>query len=75
MTNIVPCMGGFCSKRDGCVHYHSTADMNPSERLCGQGKDEPETAKALGFTPMAIEKRVVRIDTNARGKARPEAKP
>lgn len=39
-----PCMGGFCSSRDGCAHYHSTWRIKPVDRLCG-AKEEPESIK------------------------------
>ena len=39
-----PCMGGFCSSRDGCSHYHSKWRINPVERLCG-AKEEPDPIK------------------------------
>jgi hypothetical protein len=32
-----PCMGGWCSTRDHCVHYWVTSPIAPAERLCMKG--------------------------------------
>lgn len=34
-----PCMGGWCTRRDHCAHYHATDRTNPAERLCPPGQD------------------------------------
>lgn len=45
-TSILPCMGGWCRSRDRCLHYvFGSADLTPSERLCG-ATEEPEPVKA-----------------------------
>jgi len=46
---LIPCMGGFCGSRESCGNYHSTADMNPSERLCG-AMEEPERVRSIPMT-------------------------
>lgn len=34
------CMGGWCSKREHCVHHHAADPAKePSERLCVPGQD------------------------------------
>jgi len=33
------CMGGWCTKRDHCTHYHRADRDEPSERLCKPGDD------------------------------------
>lgn len=36
----VPCMGGFCSKRERCPHYLAASPkVEPVERLCERGHD------------------------------------
>lgn len=43
MSDLTPCMGGFCLKRQDCAHYHANPwRQQPAERLCGRGKDDPE---------------------------------
>jgi len=32
---MIPCMGGWCSSREGCRHYYAESTLTPSERLCG----------------------------------------
>jgi len=34
--NLTPCMGGNCSRREQCQHYHSTSEVPPSESLCAR---------------------------------------
>jgi len=35
-----PCMGGWCTLRDHCPHYHAARPgTKPSERLCYPGRD------------------------------------
>jgi hypothetical protein len=36
---MTPCMGGWCSRRDGCPHYTTRSKAQPSERLCVPGRD------------------------------------
>ena len=37
---VQSCMGGFCTRRDHCAHYHAaTPDQTPSQRLCPPGHD------------------------------------
>lgn len=40
---ILQCMGGWCTKREHCAHYHAPPVplLSPAERLCGQF-DTPE---------------------------------
>ena len=33
------CMGGFCSRRQGCPHYHAEDRTEPAERRCVRGED------------------------------------
>lgn len=33
------CMGGWCTKRQHCPHYHSEHRHQPEERLCIPGED------------------------------------
>lgn len=33
------CMGGWCTKRDHCPHFHATDRRQPAERLCLPGAD------------------------------------
>lgn len=44
---IVQCMGGLCSSRTRCAHFHASpiAGIEPSERLCAKGCEEPEPIK------------------------------
>jgi hypothetical protein len=35
---VIACMGGWCTKRDKCPHYHATTP-EPAERLCVPGED------------------------------------
>lgn len=37
---MIGCMGGWCSQREKCAHYHA-GGLRPAERLCGD-KEEPE---------------------------------
>lgn len=41
-----PCMGGWCTARGSCAHYHSTARIEPAERLCA-----PSDAVHLSWMP------------------------
>lgn len=38
-TNLIPCMGGWCAKREHCENYHAPSDDHPIERLCDEGRD------------------------------------
>lgn len=40
---MIACMGGWCTKRGKCAHYHADglARRAPVERLCGVFQDEP----------------------------------
>jgi hypothetical protein len=39
---LVPCMGGFCGRRDSCAHFHADSwGMQPAERLCARGLERP----------------------------------
>ena len=51
MTNFVPCMGGWCRRRDECAHYigpHAHG-LKPAERLCAPGFDDPELIRGRRF--------------------------
>lgn len=39
MTELQPCMGGWCAKRNRCQHYHAESSREPAERLCEPGDD------------------------------------
>lgn len=34
MSDTIPCMGGWCARRDHCPHFHATDKREPAERLC-----------------------------------------
>lgn len=36
---VQACMGGWCTKRDHCAHFHATDRRQPAERLCVPGAD------------------------------------
>lgn len=38
-ADVQSCMGGWCTKREHCGHYHSARREEPSERLCVPGQD------------------------------------
>ena len=44
---IIPCMGGWCPRREQCAHYHSTAQMYPAERLCPKDSEYPEPMRVI----------------------------
>lgn len=33
------CMGGWCAKREHCMHYRTPYRTDPAERLCFPGAD------------------------------------
>jgi hypothetical protein len=33
------CLGGWCTRRAGCEHYHAADRSEPAERLCVPGVD------------------------------------
>lgn len=36
----IPCMGGWCARREFCKHYRSPVRLvNPPQRLCVPGRD------------------------------------
>ncbi len=38
MTEIKPCMGGWCRMRERCMHYTEPTNRHkPADRLCDQG--------------------------------------
>lgn len=40
MIPIQSCMGGWCTRRDSCAHYHAASEgQTPAERLCPPGHD------------------------------------
>jgi len=49
MTFLLPCMGGWCEKREHCANYHQGVPLTvgaPAERICEKGQD--------GFSPWAV---------------------
>jgi hypothetical protein len=37
---LTPCMGGWCTRRDHCAHFHAASEHHqPAERLCPPGHD------------------------------------
>jgi len=47
--SMVQCMGGFCKQRGNCRNYVAppTAGVDPVERLCQKGQDEPEPIRVV----------------------------
>ena len=41
------CMGGFCSRRETCEHYHATHRPTVVERLCDAGHDGEMTERPV----------------------------
>ena len=39
MTDLQPCLGGWCAKREKCPHHQTEDRRNPAERLCPPGRD------------------------------------
>jgi hypothetical protein len=40
MNEIKPCMGGWCQKRDACLHHTDPTNRHrPAERLCEPGEE------------------------------------
>lgn len=40
MSALQSCMGGWCTKRDHCAHFHAASETeHPAERLCPPGQD------------------------------------
>lgn len=37
--SLQACMGGWCTKRQHCLNYHSEDRREPEERLCEPGRD------------------------------------
>lgn len=46
MTKPIPCMGGWCKKREACENYHAQSQLQPVERLCGK-EDDPEIIREV----------------------------
>lgn len=38
---LVSCMGGWCSRRESCLHYREGTTQPPAERLCPRGAEWP----------------------------------
>jgi len=52
--SLIPCMGGNCTAREKCRHYHeSTSCVYPVERLCGT-VEEPEVIRSTPAEPEVI---------------------
>lgn len=39
MSQLIACMGGWCTKREACANYHAEDRRYPAERLCLNGED------------------------------------
>lgn len=52
-VTVAQCMGGWCSKRQHCQHYHapSVPGRAPEERLCDPGHDG-EVARLIVIRPV-----------------------
>lgn len=52
MTPIVPsCMGGNCSRREKCGHFHAACESHlPEERLCPPGQDGASQRESADMT-------------------------
>lgn len=48
-----PCMGGWCTQRGHCHHYHAQSRSEPSERLCAPGHDGERLQRAEAFDFLA----------------------
>lgn len=53
--NMIPCMGGWCIKRDKCPHYMAEAIVTPRERLCLTGKDGERIVETSPFRSILID--------------------
>lgn len=51
MSRFVPCMGGWCKRRDECAHHvgDPVPGLKPAERLCAPGFDDPELIRGRRF--------------------------
>lgn len=50
--HLLACMGGWCSIRGRCPHYHAgRTDGQPSERLCLPGQDGVSDVASLKISP------------------------
>lgn len=49
MNGWQQCMGGFCKKRGDCRNFWApkVAGVEPVERLCPKGQDEPEPIRVI----------------------------
>lgn len=55
-TDLLPCMGGWCAKREHCANYHAaTDDKTQVERICEKGKDG-ESWMAVVMLPQRVER-------------------
>lgn len=41
MIPVVSCMGGWCARRESCLHYREGTTQPPADRLCEKGHDDP----------------------------------
>lgn len=41
MIPLASCMGGFCSRRESCLHYREGTTQPPAERLCPSYVERP----------------------------------
>lgn len=54
---MIPCMGGWCPKRQSCANYHSPSHQPPAERLCYKGETDSYIPVKLQPTGAPIEQR------------------
>ena len=47
--SMTQCMGGWCKKRGDCRNFWApkVAGVEPVERLCPKGQDEPEPIRVI----------------------------
>jgi hypothetical protein len=50
----VNCMGGWCNKREHCVHYEPRPQCIPIERLCELGKTDCYQPVPIYWKPKEI---------------------
>ena len=59
MTALVPCMGGWCRRRNDCLHYRlGSPAREPVERLCPKGEDTPEVVRVWVPQPTPVREAV-----------------
>ena len=51
--SLQACMGGWCTKRAKCPHYHAEDRREPEERLCWPDQDG-EVLDVVRFVPVRL---------------------